>query len=387
MNNENTRLGELLYRFKTQTATKAELEELTQLLNSAEAEKSMQQYWEQVPGEGQFFDEGTSQQMLAAIHQSQQPAVLKHTSRRITWLAAAAVSAVLALGAWLYSTNSSSVTPAVKTTAATTAPVITPGSNKAVLVLGDGTQILLDSTGNGNLSSAGNTTIVKVNGQLSYNNGENPEAAFNTLVTPKGGQYQVVLADGTTVWMNAASSLRYPTAFIGAEREVELQGEAYFEVAKNQAKPFKVKVNGMEVQVLGTHFNIMAYQNEAVVKTTLLEGAVNVKEGGNAVLLKPGQQALRTQNAPIKVISDVDTEEAVAWKNGYFKFNSDGLDVVLRQIERWYDVTVSNEGPRSGRKFSGKISRTSDIKDVLKVLELSKVTYRIEGKKIVVTNN
>lgn len=358
-------------------------------------EKTLQQYWESVPEQDQFFGEATSQQLLATILQQQQPpATLRHISRRPTWLAAAAVLFLLALGTWLYTSTSFSPQDVPKALA-TTSPVIVPGGNKAVLVLGDGTNILLDSANNGNLTLQGNTTITKTDGQLSYYN--NKEAAtalaasYNTLVTPKGGQYQVVLSDGTKVWMNAASSLRYPAAFTGSEREVVLNGEAYFEVAKYPGKPFKVILNGMEVQVLGTHFNVMAYDNEAAITTTLLEGSVKVSNPTSAnptsAILVPGQQALRTKNGPVTVLSNVDMEETMAWKNGYFQFNRDGLDVVMRQIERWYDVTVSYEGKIPDRKFGGKISRSSNIQDVLKVLELSKVAFRIDGKKIIVTNN
>jgi ferric-dicitrate binding protein FerR (iron transport regulator) len=390
MNKESTRLSYLLQRFNARTASQDELAELAGLLNNPEAEKTLQQYWERVPEQDQFFGEATSQQLLSTIlEQRHKPASIRPLRRRVTWLAAAAILFLLIVGAWLYRPTSAERQDLPKVLA-TTSSVIVPGSNKAVLVLGDGTKILLDSARNGHLAAEGNATVTKTDGQVSYLNQQQAAAgqalSYNTLFTPKGGQYQVVLSDGTKVWMNAASSLRYPATFSGKDRVVTLTGEAYFEVAKDLSKPFKVVLNGMEVQVLGTHFNVMAYQNEAAIKTTLLEGAVNINSDKQVVRLAPGQQAQRSAGGLVRVVQDIDMEETMAWKNGYFQFNHDGLDVVMQQIERWYDVQVSFEGKMPERKFGGKISRSSNISDVLKVLELSKVAFRIEGKKIIVTN-
>ncbi|MRG47957.1 DUF4974 domain-containing protein [Chitinophaga sp. SYP-B3965] len=266
---------------------------------------------------------------------------------------------------------------------------VVPGGNKAVLTLADGTQITLDSTGNGAIASQGNVQVIKLDsGQLAYNaakGGKGNEMSYNTLVTPRGGQFRIILPDGSKVWLNAASSLHFPTAFNGKEREVQLIGEAYFEVAKNPQMPFKVKVNEMAVQVLGTHFNVMAYPDEANIKTTLLEGAVKIQHGAKAVQLKPGQQAQLNTAGNISVNEGVDMEEVVAWKNGYFHFNHESLEGMMRQIGRWYDAEITYEGNISDREFGGKIERGSDITEVLKILELSKVHFRIEGKKIIVT--
>jgi transmembrane sensor len=266
---------------------------------------------------------------------------------------------------------------------------VKPGGNKAVLTLADGTQITLDSTGNGAIASQGNVQVIKLDsGQLAYNaakGGKGKEMSYNTLVTPRGGQFRIILPDGSKVWLNAASSLRFPTAFNGKEREVQLIGEAYFEVAANAQMPFKVKVNEMAVQVLGTHFNVMAYPDEANIQTTLLEGAVKIQHGAKAVQLKPGQQAELNTAGSISVNKEVDVEEVVAWKNGYFHFNHESLEGMMRQIGRWYDAEVAYEGKISDREFGGKIERGSDITEVLKILELSKVHFRIEGKKIIVT--
>jgi len=268
---------------------------------------------------------------------------------------------------------------------------LAPGGNKAVLTLGDGSTIVLDDAKNGALTQQGNTKVFKLNGKLTYDpaNTKNDQIFYNTISTPRGGQYQIELPDGSQVWLNAFSSLRFPTAFTGKERRVEITGEVYFEVAKNPNMPFKVTIgtpseNASEIEVLGTRFNIMAYKDEAAVNTTLLEGSVKINQDSKAVLLKPGQQA-RLQDKSIKIIDHVDTEEAIAWKNGYFQFTSASLQQVMRQLARWYDVDISYEGNVPERRFGGKISRDNNASEVLKVLELSKVKFRIEDKKIIVT--
>jgi transmembrane sensor len=262
---------------------------------------------------------------------------------------------------------------------------ITAGGNKAVLTLGNGTQVILDEAKNGNVASQGNITIIKIDGKLAYEKkGAANEVMYNTITTPRGGQYQLELADGSKVWLNASSSLRFPTAFPGQERMVELTGEGYFEVAKNTAQPFSVKVNNMQVEVLGTHFNIMAYADERAVNTTLLEGSVKIKTGNTTSLLKPGQQA-RLQQNNIKIADDVDVDEVVAWKNGYFQFERNaGIEQVMRQIARWYDVEITYEDNIPKRSFGGKISRDLDLQETLKVLELSKIHCTINGRKLIV---
>jgi ferric-dicitrate binding protein FerR (iron transport regulator) len=273
---------------------------------------------------------------------------------------------------------------------------ITPGGNKAVLTLVDGSTIILDSASNGILSQQGNVKVQKLeSGLLAYTiNGspvtENEEAFFNTISTPRGGQYQVTLADGTKVWLNAASSIRFPVVFTGAERKVEITGEAYFEVAKNAAMPFKVKAAGSEVEVLGTHFNVNAYYDEAAVKTTLLEGLVKVSgpastAGQSPRFLQPGQQSAVNREGKISILNNADTEEAVAWKDGRFQFKSADLKSILRQIARWYDVEVEYKG-NANLHFTGQLTRNDNVSKVFEKLALTgEVHFRIEGKKIIVS--
>jgi transmembrane sensor len=264
-----------------------------------------------------------------------------------------------------------------------------PGTNKAVLTLANGSSIILNDAENGVLTEQGNTQVQKVEaGQLVYNASDikSKEILYNRISTPRSGQYQVVLPDGTKVFLNSASSIRFPTAFIGKKREVDISGEVYFEVAKNAAMPFKVNINGGEaaVEVLGTHFNVNAYADEAVVKTTLLEGAVKVTKGNATGLLKPGQQAQFDKKDKIEIINDADIELAVAWKNGFFLLKNADIPSMMRQISRWYDVDIVYKGKIPDRKFGCSISRTVNLSNMLQALEASNVHCKVEGRKLIV---
>ena len=310
------------------------------------------------------------------------------------WTAAAAILLIFIAGAYMQLTSKP-----VKQEIAKTVPVnpplkndIAPGGNKAILTLVDGSTVVLDSASNGTISQQGNVEVRKLdNGLLSYTiNGkqitENDEAFYNTISTPRGGQYQVTLADGTQVWLNAASSIRFPVVFTGAERKVEITGEAYFEVAKNAAIPFKVKTATSDVQVLGTHFNVNAYDDEAAVKTTLLEGSVKIISAGQPIkYLQPGQQSEINKQGTITVLNNADIEEVMAWKNGRFQFNSADLKSILRQISRWYDVDVVYKG-NVNLHFTGQLTRNDNVSKVFEELVLTgEVHFKIEGKKIIVT--
>lgn len=257
------------------------------------------------------------------------------------------------------------------------------GGNKALLTLGDGTVIELDSAANGLLTQQGNARIIKLpNGQLAYemNDAGSGEVMFNTMRTPRGGEYRLQLPDGSKVWLNAASSITYPNIFTGDTRSVEITGEAYFEVAKDAARPFKVQAGNMKVEVLGTHFNINAYPGEPVIKTTLLEGAVRIQDA----VLKPGQQASLAATGQFRVEDDVETEEVMAWKNGFFQFNDADMPTVMRQLENWYDITVAYEGRVPKRSFGGAIQRSLPLSKVLDILEENNVRFKIEGRNITV---
>jgi len=264
------------------------------------------------------------------------------------------------------------------------------GSNKAILTLADGSSIVLETAANGTVTQQGNSKIVKpANGQLAYNllNEKTTEVLFNSIATPRGGQYQLIFSDGSKAWLNAASSLRFPVAFIGNERKVELTGEAYFEVAKNASMPFKVEIAGKgEVEVLGTHFNVSAYREEATANTTLLEGSVRVigLATGDSHIINPGEQAQVDSKGQISVNKNADTKQAIAWKNGTFNFSNVDLAVALRQLSRWYDVDIKFEGSVPQRHFTGEIHRDLKLQQVLKLLEENNVFCKLEGKMLIV---
>ncbi|WET04231.1 FecR domain-containing protein [Flavobacterium sp. YJ01] len=272
---------------------------------------------------------------------------------------------------------------------------IAPGGNKGILTLSNGKQIILsDISSKDIIAKEGEEDEVTIkmdeNGVITYVINPNSDISkedvnsFNTLSTPTGGQYNIVLADGTKVFLNAVSSIKYPTQFNGHQRIVELEGEAYFEVAKNKSKPFLVKSDNQTIEVLGTHFNVHAYNNESLVKTTLLEGSVAVSYKNQKTILKPGQQSNTSNNFNKIVVKEVDTEEAIAWKNGRFKFDNADLKSVMKQLERWYGIKVEYRGDISDVRFNGGTFRNKNLSEVLKVLELSNIKFKVEGKTVIV---
>jgi len=311
--------------------------------------------------------------------------------RGIAWLWPKLVAAALLIGFGVYwwKGYQDKVQLAQQKAIAVQPADLPPGGNKAVLTLGDGSSITLDSAGNGLLASQGGTSVTQSGkGQLVYKAGQEAAAVpvINTVTTPKGGQFHIVLPDGTGAWLNAASSLRFPTAFTGKQRNVEITGEVYFEVAHNKQIPFVVQNGETRITVLGTHFNVMAYDDEKVTRTTLLEGAVKVSRGASEALLAPGQQArVNAGTGNVRVVDGVDTDKELSWKNGYFQFENESLESIMRQVSRWYDVEVQYEGNTRGENFTGRLPRNSNVSKLLKILALSGVKFRIEDKTIIVT--
>jgi transmembrane sensor len=261
-----------------------------------------------------------------------------------------------------------------------------PGKQGAILTLSDGKQVTLDSLHNGTVTTQNGSRLLLNNGQLTYNkDSATSSIAYNTLTTTRGRQFQLVLPDGTKVWLNAASSIRYPTAFTGNERTVNITGEAYFEVAANAAKPFKVKLsNETTIDVLGTHFNINAYADENRIQTTLTEGAIKVRSGSLSAVLSPGQQAVITTN--IRIITDANTDQAIAWKEGLFNFQGMPFDEAMRQLARWYNIDVVYENGIPDIKFEGELGRDVSLSKILFFLSKVDVHYRIEdGKRLVIS--
>lgn len=266
---------------------------------------------------------------------------------------------------------------------------VMPGSNKATLTLGNGTVISLDSGANRQLTTQGNTQInQQQGGTLVYTAGIGTVGYpdYNTLATPKGGQYRLTLPDGSRVWLNAMSSIRFPVSFAGEERRVEVQGEAFFEVAASSRQSFIVTANNTQIEVLGTRFNVSAYADEETLKTTLLQGKVKVSSA-NTVVLSPGQQSVSNTAAgkqTIHVVSNADTELAVVWMNGYFQFKQAGIREVMQQIGRWYDIEISYEGNIPDKQFSGEIARTSKLSEVLTGLSMSGINTKVKGNKVII---
>jgi transmembrane sensor len=335
--------------------------------------------------------------LLKTIEQQGEISIAK--PRRKWQMAAAAAIILMLVGAYFLVPSKSAEQQLAKTQPSKPQLKndIVPGGNKAILTLANGAAIALDSAANGTISQQGNIEVKKLNsGLLAYTiNGkqitENDEAFYNMISTPRGGQYQVTLADGTQVWLNAASSIRFPVAFKGKERKVEITGEVYFEVAKNKAMPFKVSTGLSEIEVLGTHFNVNAYEDEASMKTTLLEGSVKISALNQSKYLQPGQQA-QIKNLPagsvgrITVLNNADIEETMAWKNGRFQFQSADLKSILRQISRWYDVDIVYKG-NVNLHFTGQLPRNDNASKVFEKLTLTgEVHFKIDGKKIIVSH-
>jgi ferric-dicitrate binding protein FerR (iron transport regulator) len=401
------KLIELFGKCQSQTATAAEKAVLLSMLEDAGNEEAIRnlidgQLAEEKPL--QDISDSTFNAMLEAIFRAGNnlPAPVRKISFLQRWGRVAAAVLILLAGitaiALLMNRKEEHQQPAL-----VQYPLdLPPGKNGAVLTLSDGSQLVLDSLNNGLIGTQNGAAVVLKNGELAYQPAEQTSVTvtFNTMSTPKGRQFSLLLPDGTKVWLNAASSLRYPTIFADNERKVEISGEAYFEVAKDARKPFYVSIGGRAaIEVLGTSFNVNAYENEVAVNTTLIDGSIAVsalsgtlKPGGNRVVLQPAQLArittragANTQPEKILVVDNVDTGKITAWKDGIFNFNGTRLEEVMRQLERWYDIKVVYEKEIPNIRFGGKMSRNLNLDELLKILEASEVRFRMEeGRRLVV---
>lgn len=307
-------------------------------------------------------------------------------NRRRIWWAAAAVIVLLSAGLLFFTERSAVKTELAQNVKAT--DVKAPESNRAMITLANGEKVYIDSAVGGELVLQGNMKIVKLpTGEITYVLDENSiggEVSYNTVSNPRGSKVlSMMLADGTKFWLNAGSSLTYPVVFAGDTRKVEITGEAYFEVAHNDRLPFVVAKGQTEIKVLGTHFNVNAYDDEKELKITLLEGAVQVQKGEQRLLLKPGQQA--EIEAGIKLVDGIDVNLVMAWKNGLFAFHDASVQEVMRQLARWYDVSVKYEGAIPVHAFRGKIQRDNNLSVVLQILAEANIHYKINGNEIIVT--
>lgn len=300
------------------------------------------------------------------------------------WLAVAAMVLLLVAGWWYFAGTR------YKAANHSLAKTIMPGSSGAILTLADGRQVVLDSMGNGLVANENGAIVTLSNHRLIYHiaDSTNKKTAVNLLSTPRGRQFQLVLPDGTKVWLNAASSIRYPAVFTGTERNVEITGEAYMEVAQQASAPFIVTAGNMQLQVLGTSFNVNAYTDEPSITATLAEGSVKVvlqqalSQKQAALVLKPGQQALVDES--ITLVPQADMGAVLAWKNGQFSFEQADVAAVMRQIARWYNVDVRYEGMPPHREFYGGIGRDFTLPQVLEALEKTGVHCRLKDRTIIV---
>lgn len=371
-------LSELLKKVENGTATPDELHFVDTYFNYIDSVgKSKSPFADDE--EKQELEAGMHARLLQEIRAEETPVIPLQRRSGKKWIAAAVILLALSAATYLLFNNNNKQKPdSIAATEATN-----PASHeRAILKLANGEELLLDSL-HGSIIQQQNLTVNNDSGRLQYNSKATaPEN--HTLYTPTGAQYELQLPDGSRVWLNAASSITYPTIFTGTNRDVSITGEAYFEVARNASQPFRVKANGMQIDVTGTHFNVNTYTNEPFLITTLLEGGVNVTLNSHRVTLKPGQQSFGNTDGDLSINNNVNAAEVMAWKNGYFHFESAALQTILREVARWYDLSIVYEGPVSNEKFFVIIKRNSSLQSVLKILEANNVQFSIDGKKLTV---
>jgi ferric-dicitrate binding protein FerR (iron transport regulator) len=393
---EEERIKSLICQYLDQDMTEEENRELKQLILQYPALPRLLEHLkddETLSKDLQRWDafkpEKNLEEARERIRRIEAPRLQK--KRRTRWMMAAVLVGLAGTGAWLIQmvgTDNLAVSPLREHHDAA------PGGNRAILTLGDGKKIRLDSAATGNIAGqTGSRISKKDSGTLVYTavkpattGVSAPEPIqYNLLTTPRGGQFAVTLPDQTKVWLNNCSSLHYPTAFTGHERMVTLTGEAYFEVSRDNSKPFRLRVNDITVNVLGTHFVVTAYPDEKKTSTTLLEGKIQLNEGGRTQLLTPGEQLIIHSDKSRELLHDVDMDEAMAWKEGYFHFSHANLPTILRQIGRWYNLEVDMQIPTPDHVYDGEIDRHLPLSNLLNYLTNNDVHFHIEEKKLIVT--
>jgi len=400
-----SKLVRLLQGYFDNTISETELIELLQYLNASETDDIVDvikeemhrlqdgpkfdglikdEVWQQIQSDPRFTKE-------TSFPSDEKPKVVKLYQKN--WLKAVAAILIVSAGFGLFIMNRKVKTPVTDLVQNQLNQPIVPGGNKATLTLSTGRIIQLDTANNGLIAGAGKAKVLKKsNAQLVY---EHPSAhpssaddrvpVYNILSTPKGGVFQVVLPDGTKVWLNSASSLKFPIEFAGNERRVSLTGEAYFEVAKNKDKPFFVDMNNVQVRVLGTHFNIAAYQDDSDITTTLLEGAVQVKSNKQLSAIKPGEQAVIDNSTNAIRVKPANIEQTMAWKNGYFKFADEDIRSIMKKLSRWYDFDVEYRDEFPNVRLGGTFYRSKSISELLSYMEeVGKIHFKVEGRRIIV---
>jgi transmembrane sensor len=395
------RLLYLLQTYFINRSTAAEKDELMQWLADDNNRDALQdvlgQLWQDFPATASVFTSDKSHYLLNAV--KKQIGLDSKTGSNVRKLfewrkIAVAASIILAISTSVYFLFLHKTDPphSYVETVFPVGDVAAPNSNRAMITLANGQQVFLDSMENGELAMQENVKLIKLaDGSIAYNQetaSVNEIIPFNTLYNPRGSKViDMKLADGSRMWLNAGSSVTYPVIFTGKERNVSISGEAYFEVAHDAAKPFIVSKGAMHVTVLGTRFNVNAYDDDPEIRVTLLEGSVKVNTTTDlqSLLLKPGQQAIVSRSNILSMASTVDIDAVMAWKNGLFNFNNADLSMVLRQLARWYDLAVTYQGAIPQRKFGGEMQRNLNLSEVLKLLESNKVQFKLDGKKLIIT--
>ncbi len=359
--------------------------EIEQLLKFEDDFVMFDQEWQMVMGDKKSTREKMFNKLRSNIGQTQK---LKTLNTKYVLAIAATLLLLMSVSLILFlqtKSESQQITKVKKTEA------ILPGTDKAILKMADGSKIILDEIKTGKTLTYGNLSITKTNsGEIIYVananvNNENTDG-FNEIITPRGGQFSVILEDGSKVWLNASSSLKFPRKFANDQRKVELKGEGYFEIAKNAKKPFFVEANNAIIKVLGTHFNISNYANDNSIKTTLLEGSVEMTAMGNKRTLVPNQEALYLNNSKILELRNApNAADAIAWKEGVFVFRDENIQSIMQKLSRWYDVDVVTDKEILSEQFSGSISRYQNIDKVLSQLALTgALKFKIQGRRIYV---
>lgn len=392
---EQLRLTYLFNSYYNKTASAQERAEFLGIVAGSQHDEQLRglltEKWLKYENKREVLDAGQTDQMLSAIlqftpdvhHRIPEKQPIKQLMR---YSAAAVIFLVMAVGIYALFAPQSSVSESALLTKNERKEIIQQGSKKAILTLGDGSEVVLDTVNQNLAIRQGNARISKQSlSTLAYHTEQASvrQVVYNTLSTPKGGQYQVILPDQTKVWLNSASSIRFPTQFKGKERRVTVTGEAYFEVSKNPDMPFKITANNTQVEVLGTHFNLMAYSDEVSVNTFLLEGSVRVSSRSETKVLVPGQESRINTDGKLH-IGTAEEDEVLAWKNGWFNFNKCDIQMVMRQISRWYDVEVEYRSQIPAGHFSGVVSQANEISKVLDILRTGGVNFKTEGRKIIV---
>ncbi|BAV10038.1 FecR family protein [Filimonas lacunae] len=388
---DRTRIEYLLGRLSAGKLNEEEMEELNQLVSGKQRADFEAHVAEMMAAEDRgaaLTDNVLYDTVFEKIMQADKPARVVKASffrRNQRWLSAAAVFLFLVGGTYLFFGHNGVKSPTASVTLKK--PEKEPGRNTAILTLADNSTVDLGSNGDRVIGNQGGAQVLMKDGKLAYKqNAAGAAVAYNSITTPRGGEFFITLSDGTRLWMNASSVIRFPTAFTGATRVVELEGEAYFEVAEDKAHPFEVKMGDRSVQVLGTAFNVMAYSDEASMITTLVEGAVKVSSADrSSKILNPGQHAVIHHQAPGIEVETADVEEETAWKNGRTYFNGADVAQIMRQVSRWYNVDVRYEGEVRQLKFTCTVSRKDKLSKLLQLLEMTgTVHFSMEGNVIVV---